>query len=267
VDDLKADLTLALELADLADRLTMGAAESGDFEVTVKPDGSPVTDIDVGVERAIREVLALHRPSDGIIGEELGGDATGGRQWVLDPIDGTGSFARRGTVWGSLIALEIDRRPVVGVVSMPVRGSRWWGAIGIGAFASTPQRPNATALFVTSAEHGDTARGACVPAPERLVGDERLTADRLAAFGRLVPFAEWTTYPPLMVAYGTLDACIHIGAHWDVAALGAIVRAAGGGYHLDPASRPERTIALATAPAYEAAVLRALRWTIAGPID
>jgi histidinol-phosphatase len=265
VDDLQADLTLALQLADLADRLTMGAQESGDFEVTIKPDGSPVTDIDVAVERAIREVLALHRPGDAIIGEELGGEPTGGRQWVLDPIDGTGSFARRTTVWGTLIALEVDRRPVVGVVSMPARGSRWWGAVGTGAFATTPRQPRTTPLLV-SPDHADVARCACVPAPEQLAGSERLTADRLAALGRLVPFAEWTTYPPLMVAGGTLDACIHIGAHWDVAALGAIVLAAGGAYHLDPASRQERTIALATAPAHRASALHALGWTPVGPI-
>lgn len=261
MDDLSADLTLALELADLADRLTMDALQSGDFEVTVKPDGSPVTNVDIEVERAIRELLAVRRPTDGIIGEEFGGDAAEGRQWILDPIDGTSSFARRKTVWGTLIALEIDRRPCVGVASMPARGSRWWGAVGVGAFASTPTRPEAASIAVSSSWGDEAARSACVPAPETLDGDERITADRLASLGRLVPFAEWTTYPPLMVADGTLDACLHIGAHWDVAALGAIVLAAGGAFHLDPASRQDRTIALATTQAHEAAALRALRWT------
>lgn len=261
MDDLTADLSLALELADLADRLTMDALQSGDVEVTIKPDGSPVTNIDVAVERAIRDLLAVRRPTDGIIGEEFGGTAADGRQWILDPIDGTSSFARRGTVWGTLIALEIDRLPCVGVASMPARDSKWWGAVGVGAFASTPARPEATSIAVSSSGEDDSARCACVPAPETLDGEERIVADRLASFGRLVPFAEWTTYPPLMVADGTLDACLHMGAHWDVAALGAVVLAAGGAFHLDPASRQDRTIALATAQAHEAAALHALRWS------
>lgn len=262
MDDLTADLTLALELADLADRLTMDAQRSGDFEVTFKPDGSPVTSVDVAVEREIRDLLAERRPTDGIIGEEFGGDAADGRQWVLDPIDGTRSFARGGTVWGTLIALEIDRRPCVGIVSMPARESRWWGAVGVGAFAATPERPQATPIAVASSGEGtQTPRCACVPAPERLAGDERMTADRLAALGQLVPFAEWTTYPPLMVAAGTLDACLHMGAHWDVAALGAVVLAAGGAYHVGPTSHQDRTIALATTPTHEASALDALRWS------
>ena len=261
MDDLTADLTLALELADLADRLTMDAQRSGDFDVTIKPDGSPVTNIDVAVEREIRDLLADRRPTDGIIGEELGGDAAGGRQWILDPIDGTRSFARRGTVWGTLIALEIDRRPCVGVASMPARESRWWGAVGVGAFAANPQRPQATPIGVSASGDGGPARCACVPAPETLAGDERVTAERLAALGHVVPFADWTTYPPLMVADGTLDACLHMGAHWDVAALGAVVLAAGGAYHVGPTSHQDRTIALATTRTHESAVLDALRWT------
>ncbi|HSL74906.1 MAG TPA: inositol monophosphatase family protein [Ilumatobacteraceae bacterium] len=259
MEDLTADLTLALEFADLADRLTMDAQRSGDFEVTIKPDGSPVTSVDVAVEREIRDVLAARRPTDGIIGEEFGGDAAGGRQWVLDPIDGTRSFARGGTVWGTLIALEIDRRPCVGVVSMPARESRWWGAVGVGAFAVTPVRPQTTPIAV-SPSGGQTPRCACVPAPETLVGDERVTADRLAASGLVVPFAEWTTYPPLMVADGSLDACLHMGAHWDVAALGAVVLAAGGAYHVGPTSHRDRTIALATTPTHESSALATLRW-------
>jgi histidinol-phosphatase len=264
VEDLQADLTLACELADLADGLTMGALQAGTVEVVIKPDGSPVTNIDVAVEREIRAVLESRRPTDGIIGEEFGGEDVDGRRWILDPVDGTGSFARGGTVWGTLIALEVDRRPTVGVVSMPARTSRWWGAVGVGAFAATPQRPDATPLVAASSGPSDAARLACVPAPESLQGHERRNADRLASLGHFVPFAEWTTYPPLMVADGTLDACLHMGAHWDVAALGAVVIAAGGAFHLDPTSRRERTIALATAPSHEASVLEALRWTVVG---
>jgi histidinol-phosphatase len=266
VHDLNADLTLALELADVADGSTIHAHRSGGFEVTIKPDGSPVTDVDVAVEQAIRDVLADRRPDDGVIGEEFGGEEFGGdpagsRRWVLDPIDGTSSFARRGSVWGTLIALEIDGVPTVGVVSMPVRGSRWWGAVGAGAFVTTPESPEPSSLSAAGAGRSSGAlRVACVPAPEALQGEERRAGEALAGLGSLVPFSEWTTYPPLMVADGSLDACLHIGAHWDVAALGAVVLAAGGSFHVGPASHRYRTLGLAASRALEPTVLDALGW-------
>jgi histidinol-phosphatase len=221
-----------------------------------------VTNVDVAVERAIREVMDERRPDDDVVGEELGGPAAPKRRaWVLDPIDGTSSFARGGTVWGTLIALEIDGRPAVGVASMPARSSRWWGAVGVGATASTPDRPEPTPLAASSAVPGGSLRCACVPSADRLAGAEREAALAVTGLGRLVPFAEWTTYPPLMVADGSLEASLHLGAHWDVAALGAVVLAAGGTYHVAPTSTRDRTIALATAPVAEALALDALGWT------
>ena len=64
------DLALALELADSADAISMARFESLDLVVTTKPDRTPVTDADQAVERAIRELLAERRPTDGILGEE-----------------------------------------------------------------------------------------------------------------------------------------------------------------------------------------------------
>ena len=68
----------------------------------------------------------------------------GPRRWVIDPIDGTKNFVRGVPVWATLIALQLDERTVVGVVSAPALGRRWWAASGAGAWTG-PSDPRARA--------------------------------------------------------------------------------------------------------------------------
>jgi histidinol-phosphatase len=134
IDD---DLALALELADLADAITLRRYGAEDLLVETKPDLTPVTEADRAVEQAIRERLASVRPEDAVIGEEFGGpaDSSGARCWFIDPIDGTKSYVRRMPTWSTLIALSVDSEITVGVVSAPALPRRWWAARGGGAFA------------------------------------------------------------------------------------------------------------------------------------
>src|SRR6185312_4601505 len=88
------DLALALRLADAADAVTLPRFRAADLEVTTKPDRSPVTDADTAAEDVLRELIALERPGDAVLGEEGGGGVGAGRGWVLDPIDGTKNFSR-----------------------------------------------------------------------------------------------------------------------------------------------------------------------------
>src|SRR5690606_28667345 len=74
------------------------------------------------------------RPGDSILGEEYGTQGSSARQWIIDPIDGTANFLRGVPIWGTLIALAVDGAPVVGVVSAPALGRRWWAASGDGAW-------------------------------------------------------------------------------------------------------------------------------------
>jgi histidinol-phosphatase len=139
------DLSLALALAAEADLVSIARYEAVDLVVTTKPDRSPVTDADQAVEHLLRERIAAARPNDSILGEEYGGDREPGRQWILDPIDGTANFLRGVPVWGTLIALAIDGVPQVGVASSPALGHRWWAAKGHGAF-SAPTRHEDTGV-------------------------------------------------------------------------------------------------------------------------
>ncbi|MEN9749084.1 MAG: hypothetical protein RL149_162 [Actinomycetota bacterium] len=128
------DLALALELADIADAIALPRFRAQDLRVETKPDASPVTDADRATELAIKAKLAEVRPNDALIGEEFGNSGEANRTWIIDPIDGTANFMRGVPVWASLIALAVDGKPVVGVVSAPAMGRRWWAAPEVGAF-------------------------------------------------------------------------------------------------------------------------------------
>jgi histidinol-phosphatase len=138
---LAEDLRLALELADLADAITMRRYRAADLVVETKPDLTPVTEADRAVEQAIRDRLASVRPDDAVIGEEYGGGErpAGGRRWIIDPIDGTKSYVRGMATWSTLIGLEAEGQVSVGVVSMPALARRWWAQRGAGAFADGRQ--------------------------------------------------------------------------------------------------------------------------------
>ena len=87
------DLALALALADRSDALTMPRFGAVDLHVDTKPDLTPVTDADRSVEADLRRALSDARPHDAVVGEEYGGTTEFvGRQWVIDPIDGTKNF-------------------------------------------------------------------------------------------------------------------------------------------------------------------------------
>lgn len=130
----QADLELAFELADAADAISLQRFRALDLRVESKPDRSPVTDADRSVEQAIKAILTAKAPADALIGEEYGNAGSASRTWIIDPIDGTANYLRGVPVWATLIALAIDGKPVVSVVSAPAMGRRWWAAPEVGAF-------------------------------------------------------------------------------------------------------------------------------------
>src|SRR5437762_10400891 len=88
----------------------------------------PVTAADKNAEEAIRAIIERERPEDGILGEEHGEKPSrNGLRWVLDPVDGTRAFITGRHEWGSLIALERDGRPVLGILDQPWLRERFVG--------------------------------------------------------------------------------------------------------------------------------------------
>ncbi|CAN5115415.1 histidinol-phosphatase [soil metagenome] len=225
------DLALALALAGDADLISLDRFQALDLEVTTKPDRTPVTDADQAVERSIRSGIAGARPHDAILGEEYGEQAgdpgSGGRQWIIDPIDGTANFLRGVPIWGTLIALAIDGVPVVGVVSAPALGKRWWGATGHGAFLQ-PHGAEPRAIHVS----GVTELSDASVSYNNIQGwDGAGKLDALVALQRSVWRARsiGDAWAYMLVAEGALDAAGEWDMKpWDIAALIPIVEEAGG---------------------------------------
>jgi len=130
------DLALALELADIADGISMERFRAHDLRIDAKPDLSPVTEADRAIETYARERIGAEHPDHAIIGEEFGvvGDRGATWRWVIDPIDGTRSFVRGNETWATLIALQRDGESVVGVASAPAMRLRFHATLGGGAF-------------------------------------------------------------------------------------------------------------------------------------
>jgi histidinol-phosphatase len=217
------DLELALELADIADAVSMARYGQADLQVTTKPDMTPVSDADQSVERALRARLAEARPDDTLLGEEYGGSMGEGRAWVIDPIDGTKNFVRRVPVWATLIALTQDGAATVGVVSAPALGRRWWAARGQGSWriengsSPLPNRVSAVAdIADASLSYSDDE------------GWERNSFLNLHdSVWRSRAYGDFWSH--VMVAEGCVDiACEPVLNLWDMAALVPVVEEAGG---------------------------------------
>ena len=214
-----ADLALALSLADSADEISMRFFRSLALSVRAKSDRSPVSVADEAVERMIRDRVAAERPSDSILGEEFGTTGSNARRWIIDPIDATGNYIRGVPVFASLIALEENGAPVVGVISAPALQRRWWATKGQGAFC------NGAPIHVSTI---DTLAGVFLgyePMNAFADGDAFLALHR--ACHRTRGFGDFWAH--MLVAEGAMDAAIDPQvAHWDMAAVQIIVEEAGG---------------------------------------
>jgi len=133
-------LSTAHALADAAARHSMAHFRQP-LDIITKADESPVTLADRAAEQAMREILAVQAPADGIYGEEHGQERLDAqRVWVLDPIDGTRSFITGSPLWGTLIGVLSGGRVELGLVDMPVLGERWVGQGGVATRNGRPVR-------------------------------------------------------------------------------------------------------------------------------
>jgi histidinol-phosphatase len=225
--DFTDDLRLAHLLADDADSITMNRFRADDLQVSQKLDRTAVTDADKAVEEGIRRTLAKARPRDAVHGEEMADTGWGPRQWVVDPIDGTANYLRGVPVWATLIALLVDGRVRVGVVSAPALNRRWWAAEGEGAFTGKSLF-NARQIHVSDIQSVENAFlsyssvGGWINS-----GRGQHFVDLMRDCGRTRAFGDFWSY--MLVAEGAVDlACEPELELHDMAALDVIVREAGG---------------------------------------
>jgi histidinol-phosphatase len=218
---LDAELAFANEVADRASEIAMGFFR-GTFEVSIKPDSSPVTEADLAVEAMFREMVAARFPADAVIGEEGGAGAGAERVWVIDPIDGTKNFADGVPIWATLLALQEGGRGVLGVASAPALGERYEAVAAGGARCNgRPIRVSdrgslSDAFFLYSSVE------AWLGGPHRSAFEDLVRRTR-----RNRGFGDFWAH--LLVATGAADVMAEPElAVWDWAALKVIVEEAGG---------------------------------------
>ncbi len=221
------DLRLALVLADQVDNITMSRFKALDLHVEAKPDTTPVSDADRTAEEVIRAQLARSRSRDAIVGEEFGTTGHSSRRWIIDPIDGTKNFVRGVPVWATLIALAEGDDVVVGVVSAPALGRRWWAAQGSGAWSGR-SLSSATRLHVSGVTSlADASLSYSSLTGWSQLGLQRRFLDLSDSVWRTRAYGDFWSY--MLVAEGAVDAAMEPELElYDMAALVPIVTEAGG---------------------------------------
>jgi len=220
-DAASAYLAFAGDLADAA-----GAAIRPHFRTPIpvddKEDRTPVTGADRAAEQAVRDLIAKRHPDHGMIGEEFGGFRVDARfVWVVDPIDGTKSFISGVPLFGTLIALLADGRPILGIIDQPISGERWIGAAGrASTFNGRAIRSRACAALSEASLH--------TTSPLNFSEDEAPAFARLQAQVKR-PLYGWDCYAYAQLASGFIDLVVEAGLKpFDYLALVPVIEGAGG---------------------------------------
>jgi histidinol-phosphatase len=212
-------LALAVDIAREAGELTLGWFRARDLTVDTKVDGTPVTVADRAAERLVRERLAEVAPGDGVLGEEEPeAESRTGRRWIVDPIDGTKAFVRGVPLYTTLLALDDEHGPAIGVIVVPALGEVVAAGRGLGCWHDgEPAHVSATAtladawLTTTAYSHW----------PDAALLGVKAAGCRLRAWGDGYGYA--------LVATGRADVMVDPEANrWDLAPMLVLVTEAGG---------------------------------------
>lgn len=227
---LKSRLEFALRVAREAGDLILRHYQSAHLAVERKRDSSPVTVADRGAEEFIRAEIIRAFPDDAVLGEEFGETpGASGFRWILDPIDGTKSFIHGVPLFGTLVGVEHEGRPVIGVCHLPALGETAWGAKGIGAWwqpAGGEPRPARVSVLA------DLSQATfCFTTVQGFARIGRM--DAFETFIKSTSLARgWgDCYGHMLVATGRADLMVDpLMNAWDCAALVPIIEEAGGAF-------------------------------------
>jgi histidinol phosphatase-like enzyme (inositol monophosphatase family) len=221
------DLELAHRLADAAGKTILPYFRHPELASQNKDAGGfdPVTAADRAAESAMRTLLAEHRPDDGIWGEEFGRQpGTSGREWVLDPIDGTRAFISGTPTWGILIALHAGDGPFLGVIDQPYTAERFVGAPEVAEMTG----PQGVVRLMTRKTPALDQAILFTTFPEVGTPNERLAFEAVSRSVQLTRYG-MDCYAYALLAAGQIDLVIEAGLNaYDVQAPIAVIRAAGG---------------------------------------
>jgi myo-inositol-1(or 4)-monophosphatase len=220
--DLTPYRTFMTELAEKSGDFIRPYFGNPDLVVETKSDATPVTLADRGAEELMRRLISQRFPTHGLVGEELGSERSNAEfVWVLDPIDGTKSFASACPLFGTLIALLYQGQPVLGAIHQPILHQ-----LMLGDGVTTTLNGRSVRVRPMARIEDATLLTTNVHSPARHQNGPAF--DAVAARAKL--FRTWgDCYGYLLVASGWADVmCDPIMNPWDIAALIPVIRGAGG---------------------------------------
>lgn len=213
-------------LADAAEKQTLRHFRKNITIDNKEPDDfDPVTDGDRKAEIAIRELIAQSYPTHGIHGEEFDDVVgTSSLTWVLDPIDGTRAFISGLPVWGTLIGLLQNDKAILGMMTQPYTGERYFG----NGTQSWLQDKNGTRQLKTRDCFDLHDAVLATTSPKLFAGQEHNAYERVESCVKLARYG-LDCYAYAMVALGYMDCVVESGLKAvDIAALIPIIEGAGG---------------------------------------
>jgi histidinol-phosphatase len=216
----------------LLETALMAARQAGDIEKArfgplhrfeTNPDMSVVTEVDVEVEKIIKQIIRMRHPNHGFLGEETGREVSSSLfRWVVDPIDGTKNFLRGVPLFAIEIALLHDGIPFLGVSNLPAMEDLLWAVRGKGAFS--PSGPVAVSK-VESLEAAYVSFGNIKHFANRRFTQHLIRLTRQAFQSRGIGDA-WSFH---LLAQGKIDVFVDADTElWDIAAFATIIHEAGG---------------------------------------
>lgn len=235
-------LAAACRFAAEAGALTLEWFRSNELDLEHKGDGTPVTAADKAAEARLRRLIGEFAPEDTILGEEEGhSPGSGERRWIIDPIDGTKAFTRGVPLYSTLVAVEDQHGPAVGIIELPALGQRVFAGRGLGCTVVDfhGERPARVSATSTIGEALVCTSGFGSWSPEQVQ----------AAHSSGALLRTWGDgYGYALVATGEADAMVDpVVAEWDVAPMSVILAEAGGRFTaLDGHEGADRGHGLAT---------------------
>ena len=188
-------------------------------------DFDPVTVADRGAEEAMRDIISRRFPEHGIAGEEFGNTKEGADfVWFLDPIDGTRSFILGLPLWGTLIGLQHEGKPILGIMDQPFTGERFWS----GEQSAWYRGPNGLTPCKTRPCSDLAQAYLAATTPDMFRGEDQTRFIRLAKAVRMRRFGG-DCYLYCMLALGHIDIVAEAQLKpFDIVPLIPIVEKAGG---------------------------------------
>ena len=199
------------------------------FNVLTKADKTLVTDIDMEVEQRLRSLICELCPNHGIVGEEFPDvNADSPFTWFLDPIDGTEEFINGIPTFGTLIGLQYQNLPILGIIDHPALNIRASGAFGFGTLCQDKK----VTLSMNSSSLSTAQQRVAISKRSNFlrISDEGRQFDILSKHNPNLRIFD-TCYSHTCAINGSLDAVVEYNVKaWDLCAIQVLIEEAGGKY-------------------------------------